>query len=881
MEGRTDIQVLRVKRSLTEAVSTDALARLLQRRAGRPRQASRVSLEAPASGVEVRVVERASLSPYVIHLDPPPCLDEAACHPPINLLMAEPLELVMRMDPPLLSLSGADVADQLTEDLLDRRHGSFAAPPSAPPPTRTPMAVPVRAEGFGIDTLVPPPMPTDLTEYLELPEAESGETEDSSEEEDLEVVSLEIAGMMSEPAQDPLMLPSFDFAQDMLSKGEVARHNAFSWRAVASFTALAIAVVAPLSALGAFGALKGDALRAQAAGFDALSDLSAASRAALARDSASASTSFASAGARFSQAQDAIEGMGAGVHAIAAAIPGGGSLKAAERLSKAGASLSLAGERVADAFTALGEQVDPTPTSRIALLATYFRSALPHLAAAEASMAQVDVSDVPEAQQETLALAKERLPALVSGLGELLRFSDTALSVLGGDGTKRYLLVFQNNAELRPTGGFMGSFAEVEVSRGEIVAMHVPPGGTYDLQGSLTAFLAAPRPLQLLSARWEFQDANWFPDFPTSARHVLSLYAAAGGATVDGVVAVNASLLPDVLRVLGSVALPAYGRVMDADNVLGETQRIVEIEYDREENAPKAVIGDLARALMARSADMPAEAFPALADRLAQALVERDVQLYFADQELERQVRELGWGGEVKWTEGDALMVVHANLGGGKTDTVIRDEVGVDVEIAADGTVVDTVTVTRTHFGEPGALFTGVNNVDYLRLYVPKGSELISASGFSPPEPSLFEVPDASWGVDDDVLYEEQTASVHEPSGVRVSEEAGRTVFGAWMQTKPGTSSAATFAYRLPLRVGTGSGEEDWLARIRAWMGSPTLARYSLLIQKQSGVTSRVTDVRVRVTASLREVWSSHDLSGATFDGRTDAFLATLLEPAE
>lgn len=896
MEIPSDLNAPRMKRSLTESVGPDALARLLARRARMPRASAQERPDAFLADVEVRVT-RTALSPYVIHLDPPPCLEDGACLMPINLLEARPLEAAPPEGMPPLSLAREDVAAQLSEDLAVAR--PLTLPPRAFPADRPLGLMLAREEGFPIETLVPPSAPVDIAAYLELPEADDEDAgEAPGDDEGVEVIELEIAGMMPEPSYDPLMLPlGRSIAPptgEALGKGEAASYpspmlgagmgevlGAVSWRAAASFAALAVAVVSPLVALGALGTLKGEAGRAQAAGFEALADLSAASGSALGRDLAAASASFASAGARFSQAQEAIDGMGAGVRAVAAAIPGGGPIKAAQRLSEAGESIALAGERVSDGLSALQLQVHPTPTSRIALIATYFRSALPHLAAARDALAGVDAQDVPEAQRETLALAQERLPALVSGLDGLLRYADAALTVLGGDeGPKRYLLVFQNDAELRPTGGFMGSFAEVEVSHGEIVSMHVPPGGTYDLRGTLTEFLAAPGPLRLLSARWEFQDANWSPDFPTSARQMLEFYSAAGGATVDGVVAVNSSLLPDMLEMLGSVELPGYGRTMDAENVLFETQRIVELEYDREENAPKAVIGDLARALMARASEIPASAFPALADRLAQALAERDVQLYFADQDLERQVRELGWGGELKWTPGDALMVVHANLGGGKTDSVIREEVDVAVDIAEDGTVTDTVKVTRTHFGEPGALFTGVNNVDYLRLYVPKGSTLVSASGFSPPDPGLFEVPDGGWKVDDDLYYEEQLATTHEATGVRVSEEAGRTVFGAWVQTKPGTSSTAAFSYRLPLRVDPSAGADDWLARVRAWAGTPSLARYSLLLQSQSGVASRATRVRVRAPESLREVWASHELSGVTFDARADAFLAALFEPA-
>jgi hypothetical protein len=327
--------------------------------------------------------------------------------------------------------------------------------------------------------------------------------------------------------------------------------------------------------------------------------------------------------------------------------------------------------------------------------------------------------------------------------------------------------------------------------------------------------------------------------------------------------------------------MPAYGRDITAANFLLETQKIVELEYDREENKPKAFIGDLANELLARSENYGAEEFFSILDVLNQSLTQKDIQIYFRNGDLERRVRSLGWGGEVRATEGDYLLVVNSNLGGGKTDGVIGENVDVQVAIEGDGTIVNTVTVERTHFGTPRSLFTGVNNVDYLRLYVPKGSELLSASGFSIPDQRLFEEPETAWETDEDLVYAEETARVHPESRTDIYEEQGKTVFGNWVQTKPGTNSKATFTYRLPWKLATApAAPASFFERVKRFAGLPSTERYTLTVQKQSGVLDRTTTVRLRLPESLQILWASDDPNGASFTNATDGFFGLLLEPS-
>ena len=843
----------------------------------------------------VRVVEALSLSPYIIHLNahlptPREWLEEERLPAP-NLLIPERFFLSLtdaeEMNPMEdLQLSPLDTIGQIREDFeirfLNReafgREETHAEHPEA-----------VRAQ-FVAKAFEPPALPENFTSYFELPEEEDGEGAEADKdtgEEDTVLTFSEMA--ITETPTTVGSKSSSSFLRSSIlrfSNFKIPEIPAISWlplgwhRAIAVFVLASFVFVLPLHAMNFMSGLKETKSDLETASTSALAQLRAGADAVLVRDVSAASDSFGGAGDAFSKAQQSVKDLGSVTSLLLSAVPAtGGTYRASTKLLKAGSSLSTAGERIAQGVLAAQNEMNPTPVSRLRLLTAYVSAALPDLQNAEDLIADVDANDVPEAQRATFAQLADRLPTLVDTIGEFLTFSDMAQTVLGADGSKRYLVIFQNNTEIRATGGFMGSFAELDVKDGVITGMNVPDGGTYDLQGSMRHNVAAPEPLQLLNARWEFQDSNWFPDFPTTARQIMDFYQDAGGGSVDGVVAVNATYVADLIGLLGPMDMPEYGRTITSENFLEETQEIVELEYDREENKPKAFIGDLAPILIDRAMSGEPEDFLTLLDRVDAGLRSRDIQIYFSNDALERSVLDLGWGGEMKATDGDYLMLVNTNLGGGKTDGVIGERVNLAVSVDEQGGITNTVTVTRTHFGESGASFSGVNNVNYARLYVPQGATLLSASGFTIPDASLFEFPPDDWIVDDDLLYSMDMLSSDEESGTAIYEEFGKTVFANWIQTKPGASSTYSFTYRLPFTLKE-KKSGTFMAFAKQAFGMPTTKEYSLTIQKQSGAIDRTTHVSVTLPAALTTLWASHDIDDVSFGNATDAFVGALFENA-
>lgn len=404
-------------------------------------------------------------------------------------------------------------------------------------------------------------------------------------------------------------------------------------------------------------------------------------------------------------------------------------------------------------------------------------------------------------------------------LNEVLAGIEGLKNILALDGEKSYLLLFQNPAEIRATGGFIGSYGIVRLHNGEIADFSVDD--IVNLDGKLKIKVLPPRPLLRLTSGWTVHDANWFFDFRDSARKIAWFFDRAQGVEVDGVIAVNPQAVAAILGVAGPVDLPEYNETITSENLWKELQIQARIGQDRAKGQPKAFLGVFGKRLFEKIREIPAEEWPEVAGVLRGALARKEIQLYFSNPEIQALVESHGWAGRVLDSAGmDYLAVVHTNIGGGKADYVTRQEVELKTLIEYDGGIVNTVTIRRFHEGDKETYpWWRAKNYDYVRVYVPRGAQLISASG-AQPEPKLLTPDREIYRIDPDLglLANPKRPEVKPSSNLDIFEESGKTVFAGWLTVNPGGIAALEIKYRLPISAGYAS------------------PGYALMFQPQSGI---------------------------------------------
>ncbi|MBI5221793.1 MAG: DUF4012 domain-containing protein, partial [Candidatus Magasanikbacteria bacterium] len=436
-------------------------------------------------------------------------------------------------------------------------------------------------------------------------------------------------------------------------------------------------------------------------------------------------------------------------------------------------------------------------TTKLRSLVNSLSESSPLISEASRNLSKVSLAVIPTSYKSQFGRVQDLFPLLEKSYQRLLNVSDSLLEMLGENEQKRYFVVFQNNSEIRPTGGFIGSVALMDIYQGKIRNLEIPQGGAYDFKGSLLARVISPQPLHLINPVWQLQDANWFFDWPTSAKKINWFYQKSGGPTVDGLIALNTFVLRDLLKVTGPIDLPSYGKVITAENFMAELQKSVEIEY-KDISRPKEIIAELAPLVLKKIFALTGPEYLKVAEVLNIAADQKNIMVYLTDPRLQSKIATLGWGGEVKETGRDYLAVVDTNIGGQKTDSVIKESIRHQADVQSDGSVIDKVIIQRSHTGSKGTLFNGVRNNDYMRVYVPEGSQLLEATGFDSDLKYKFQtipedyLPDPLWAPI------EESAKTDPASGSKVYNEGGKTVFANWLSLEPGQTRTVTIKYKLP-----------------------------------------------------------------------------------
>ncbi len=445
------------------------------------------------------------------------------------------------------------------------------------------------------------------------------------------------------------------------------------------------------------------------------------------------------------------------------------------------------------------------------------------LGEARDNLDDVNIDDIPSDKRNKLMEMKERLPEINAAVDSFLAEERIFTDILGGNGPRKYLFLFQNNQEMRATGGFIGSYGVLDIFNGRVRKFFID--GIFNPDGQLREKVVPPLPIQKISASWSLHDSNWFPDFPVSAEKAAWFYEKTGGPTVDGVITMTPTVMQKLLEVTGPIDMPEYEVVVDKDNFIEKIQYKVETDYDKELNQPKKILADLAPKILDKLFN--ASNFSDLTktmDILLKSLNEKHILIYSKNWEIEKILSENGWTGEILTTAKDYLSVINTNINGFKTDGVIEEKISHQADIQLDGTIIDTVTVTRKHNGGDTEYdwWNRVNS-NYMRLYVPKGSKLITVEG----QTRELNTPPLDYNMlgyrkDPQVQMEENSIDIDPESGTRIYEDKGKTVFANWVYVSPKESAEIKYTYVLPFKVKVDGQKKP-------------LDTYSLLIQKQSG----------------------------------------------
>lgn len=375
----------------------------------------------------------------------------------------------------------------------------------------------------------------------------------------------------------------------------------------------------------------------------------------------------------------------------------------------------------------------------------------------ETNLATIDPADYPEEfrgykVREMIVQANVVADAANTALTDARPVLEKLPEVAGAQGRKKYLVLFQNDNELRPTGGFLTAYAVVFVENGKVTPEK--SDDIYELDKKFAKKPAIPAELGrflVSEKKWNLRDMNIDPNFETSMKTFYEYYKQVPGESqnIDGIIAIDTNILERIVNILGPIEVPGYGTfstqttaACDCPQIIYALSEIIDrpTPYMRENR--KGILAPMMQSILQKTYATDRNKWPQLAELAWKGIEGRHVQFYFLNPEIQAAAKTINATGDIPKipTDGsDYLAVVDANLAGAKSNLFV-DTTGIQkIKGVENGRLTKEVELTYANDHAPsncnleaGQLcLNGLLN-DWTRWYVPKGAQIVDVLGLEP-----------------------------------------------------------------------------------------------------------------------------------------------------
>jgi hypothetical protein len=517
------------------------------------------------------------------------------------------------------------------------------------------------------------------------------------------------------------------------------------------------------------------------------------------------------------------------------------------------------------------EQPSPDGTSKLSQLVQTLDAAQPDLRAAQTAFDEViaaraaigDTSALPGRVQSLFNQADGYLPLAEAGLN----FALIAPAMMGSDGPRTYVVIAQNEDELRPTGGFISGAGRLTVENGQIQDFTF--GDAYQIDNfAAKPYDIPPEPLEKFMGLdlFLFRDANFWADFPTSAEKMLDLYSYGQDTPPpDGLIAIDQQFMRLLVEATGPITIAGTDVVLNQNNIL-DAFREAWAGQEGEEwadwiNTRKDFLGTFATAVRGKlENDLGSMDMVTLAQNMDAALQAKNLQIYSRHPAEDEVLTANGWNGRFPIpNQNDLLAIIDANVGYTKSNLYVEKSALYEITLNPDGTATGHLTLTYQHTrptnGDPCihynlAAYAQVPDYltladacywNYLRLYTPPATQLISATVHTiPGEAHRF---GQTW----------------QGAAQPIAESPYWTTFANYFLLPMGETLTSAFHYQLPVVVQTAASDP---------------ATYELTIVKQAGSHSYPLRAVVHLPAGAELLTA--EPTPVTVSGQTITFDLTI-----
>lgn len=303
-------------------------------------------------------------------------------------------------------------------------------------------------------------------------------------------------------------------------------------------------------------------------------------------------------------------------------------------------------------------------------------------------------------------------------------------------GGKSYLILLQNNNELRPGGGFIGSFAKIDFEAGKLKKLAV--NDIYAIDGQLNFHVEPPKEIRedLDQKDWFLRDSNWEPDFPTNAKQAEWFFTKETGEKVSGVMAFDVTAMEYLLDVVGPLKLSDYQETITSENLFAKAIAHAETSFFPGSQAKRSFLTSLSSELLNKIFFLPKQNWPGIVSALGRSIEEKHISLYMDDPALFSYIDAQNWANSLpRVSENvdplsnevtDLLVPVEANLGANKSNYYLDRSYNLETTIGKEGEIHHRLRITYLN-KSPSDVWPGGKYKNRFRIYLPFGAKLLRA----------------------------------------------------------------------------------------------------------------------------------------------------------
>jgi hypothetical protein len=472
-------------------------------------------------------------------------------------------------------------------------------------------------------------------------------------------------------------------------------------------------------------------------------------------------------------------------------------------------------------------------------------------------------------QQQLLSGVLSLLPQAEALVQQAVSMKGDVRWLLGIDQARNFLVEPMDSGELRATGGFTGQFGLLTINGGNLQSPKFRNIGLYEEDLTYLGTDLSPifekvkhqKPSAPYNAWWPIanfglRDANISADFPTSAQMMMKAYTHEFEIPVDGVISFTPFLIEHILTVTGPLTIPEYNETITSQNLIDRLhyyqldntgiRKAQDIEHEEDSQiARKLFTGRVTSALISAVQHLPMNKLQSMIQMVFSSMKSKDLQMYVTNPQLESLIGKYGSTNALnRSTDKDGLFIVQSNLSASKATTYVNTTINDTITLSPSGSATHKMLVTLD-YQKKGDVYGFDTYRDYVRVYVPQGSQYLAGNGFDLYEQPLCGSDAGLQACPSDVygdgtlicpanttsgyatwhLYDPYFQKIHPidrvgPPTNRTSDESGRDMYGGWAVVPKNCTLTFSLSWTSPPATGNHP--------------------YSLLIQRQAATFPKV-----------------------------------------